>query len=131
MDRLIVRFADGRVLKGRSQDFSPLRDQFHIRRLGRSEQFAVSVEDLKAVFYVKYFDGKPFRKAPKGFPATTARPGRKVIVKFSDGEELYGVTQSYSPGQRGFFVYPADMESNNERVFVVNGPAVADVAFPE
>jgi hypothetical protein len=131
MDRMIVRYADGRVVKGHSSDFSPLRDQFHVRRLGRQDNAPVSLDELKAVYYVKFWDGRPFRSEAKGFPALGTRPGRKVIVRFHDGEELYGVTQSYAPTQRGFFVYPADPESNNERVFVVNGPAVSEVAFPD
>lgn len=131
MERMIVRFEDGRVLKGQSTDFSPLKDAFTLRRLGKRDNVQVAMSELKAIYYVKFWDGRPFRRKGKDFPELSARPGRRVVVRFTDGEELLGVTQSYAPQQKGFYVYPMDPESNNERVFVVNGPAIQSVDFPE
>ncbi|GMV43385.1 MAG: hypothetical protein AMXMBFR64_51010 [Myxococcales bacterium] len=131
MERMIVRYTDGRVVKGQSNDFSPLRDQFHIRSLGKRDNAPVALTELKAIYYVKYWDGRPFHKEKKTFPALGTRPGRRVVVRFADGEELFGITQSYSPQQKGFYVYPTDPDSNNERIFVINGPSVAEVSFPE
>jgi len=51
--------------------------------------------------------------------------GLKVKVTFFDKEVIYGSTHGYSPQRRGFFVYPANKEINNERVFVIRGSAVA------
>jgi hypothetical protein len=47
--------------------------------------------------------------------------GRKVVVTFQDGEVLTGSTLGYRAGDRGFFMQPADSQSNNLRVFVVPG----------
>jgi hypothetical protein len=50
-----------------------------------------------------------------------ARPvlGRKIKVIFNDGEVLVGTTQGYQTGRPGFFIIPADPDSNIERCFVV------------
>jgi hypothetical protein len=40
-------------------------------------------------------------------------------VDFADGEEMIGYTQGYSPDRPGFFLIPADLKGNNEKVFVV------------
>jgi hypothetical protein len=40
-------------------------------------------------------------------------------VKFSDGESIIGYTLGYSPDRQGFFMTPADVKSNNQRIFVV------------
>jgi hypothetical protein len=44
--------------------------------------------------------------------------GRKIGVVFKDGEVLVGTTQGYDRSRPGFFVVPADAESNDERVYV-------------
>ncbi len=54
--------------------------------------------------------------------------GRKVRVLFTDGELLVGTTQGYDARRPGFFVFPADTESNNERIFVVRG-AIQQISF--
>jgi hypothetical protein len=46
--------------------------------------------------------------------------GRKVEVTFQDGEKMAGTTEAYNPQKLGFFLFPADTESNNTRVFIVN-----------
>ena len=47
---------------------------------------------------------------------------------FEDGESLVGTTNSYQPGRLGFFVVPADTDSNNERWFII-ASATREVAF--
>jgi hypothetical protein len=32
---------------------------------------------------------------------------------------MYGSTHGYAPERKGFFIFPADKESNNERAFVI------------
>ena len=41
---------------------------------------------------------------------------------------MAGTTQGYQPGRLGFFVIPADPDSNNERCYVVTN-ATQDVSF--
>jgi hypothetical protein len=45
--------------------------------------------------------------------------GRKVKVTFSDGETIVGYTPGYAPGRKTFFVFPADPETNNDKIFVI------------
>ena len=54
--------------------------------------------------------------------------GRKMKVRFKDGEEIVGTTQGYQPDRQGFFLVPADDRSNNDRCFVL-AAATEDVSF--
>ena len=65
------------------------------------------------------------RRKHRGFlaaPAETSQ-GRKIAVRFPDGELLCGYTLTWSAERKGFFVSPADSESNNVRVYVVTAAA--------
>jgi hypothetical protein len=42
------------------------------------------------------------------------------MVEFKDGEVLFGYTLTYTSQGIGFFVFPGDPESNNEKVFVIH-----------
>ena len=65
----------------------------------------------------------------KRIKMSISRPGYSDIkVEFKDSETLIGYTSGYSPGRVGFFVFPADPEDNNEKVFVVTA-ATKDVSF--
>jgi hypothetical protein len=126
-NRIVARFADGRLLKGTTQDFSPAKDVFHvIGSEGGARPEKVVIAELKAVFFVKSLVGNPDYNEDKTFegPAT----GRKVQVTFKDGETLVGATQGYQPDRPGFFMVPADAQSNNDRIYVVSR-AVLKVSF--
>ena len=114
--KVIVRFKDGRVGKGRTDDFFPNKAQFHLTTLGNSVE-VIQVETLKAIFYVKDYEGNQSHEY--SYTDKIAGGGRKMIVEFSDGEEIVGYTQGYSPDRPGFFLIPADIQGNNERIFVV------------
>jgi hypothetical protein len=47
---------------------------------------------------------------------------------FNDGEMLLGTTTGYQPGRPGFFVVPADADSNSERCYVISA-ATQSVSF--
>jgi hypothetical protein len=115
------------MVKGTTQDFAPAKDAFHvIGSEGGARPVKVAVGDLKAVFFVKSLVGNPAYHEVKDFGGPV--PGRKVQVTFKDGETLVGSTQAYQPDRPGFFMTPADPQSNNERIFVVTR-AVAKVSF--
>jgi hypothetical protein len=126
-NRIVARFADGRMLKGTTQDFAPTKDVFHvIGSEGGAQPVRVNVSDLKAVFFVKSLVGNPAYHEVKEFGGPAE--GRKVQVIFKDGEVLVGSTQAYQPNRPGFFMVPADPLSNNDRVYVV-AKAVQKVSF--
>lgn len=115
-NKVIVRYKDGTVKKGNTSDFFPNKASFHLNPLdGNIEN--VDVEALKAVFFVKDFEGNKDYK--KKYEDTIHGAGRKIVVDFSDGESITGYALGYSPDRQGFFITPADLNSNNERVFVV------------
>jgi len=137
-NKVVVRFSDGRVLKGTTEDFFPNRPAFHLRPLGSSEMTDIRCKELKAVFFVKDFAGDPKRKEAHGFEQATTdiSRGKKVAVRFKDGEVVFGYTLTYMPDRSGFFITPADPMSNNLRVYVLThaarevrvGPAADAVA---
>ncbi|MBI5167970.1 MAG: hypothetical protein HZA61_00640 [Candidatus Eisenbacteria bacterium] len=119
---VVARYLDGRILKGVTNDFSPNRPGFHIEVDGTGEVVELRCRQLKALFFVKSFAGDPARQDVRGFvhgPAETAQ-GRKVAVRFRDGEFVCGYTLSWSPDREGFFLFPADVDSNNQRIYVIS-----------
>jgi hypothetical protein len=116
-NRVVARFQDGPTLRGTTIDFSPLRRAFHITDNGTT--YEVDVEKLKALFFVRDFGGNAAYNERKGFFARQNH-GKKVMVEFKDGEVLFGYTLSYTSQGLGFFVFPGDPDSNNEKVFVVH-----------
>lgn len=120
--KVIVRYVDGRVVKGFTQDFFPNKDRFHLQVLGAASGNGLELillKDLKAIFFVKDFGGDPSRNERKAFLEGERAQGRKVQVTFKDGEKLVGTTLGYDPQRPGFFFVPVDNKSNNMRVFAV------------
>jgi hypothetical protein len=86
----------------------------------------VPTSQLKAVFFVRDFEGNPQYTDDRS--VDTGAGGRRLEVTFVDDEVLIGSTLSYRPDGVGFFVSPADSRGNNLRVFVVSG-AIRHVRF--
>jgi len=130
--RVVVRYLNGQVLKGTTQDFYPNRPQFHLLPADGGEPVAVRAADLKAVFFVKTLAGDRERKKLRGFVAAPAESaqGKKIAVRFKDGELICGYTLSYTPDRDGFFVSPADIGGNNIRIYVLTKAAVEIKAGP-
>lgn len=119
-NNVVVRFMDGRILKGTTRDFLPAKAMFHIHPVDGQEAIEVLVQDLKAVFFVRRLGGDPNYNEYKDLPEqAVASLGKKIGVVFDDGEVLAGYTHSYNPSNPGFFLTPVDPKSNNIRVFVV------------
>jgi len=86
----------------------------------------VSHSPLKAVFFVKTFEGNKDYRSPEDFSLDRLKiiPGLKVKVTFFDGEVMYGSTNGYAPERKGFFIFPVDKGSNNDRVFAIRDSTV-------
>ena len=128
INKVVVHSLAGKLLKGTTQDFFPNRPTFHVIPVDGGAAMEVRVKQLKAVFFVKDFVGDRTRRDVRGFisaPTETAQ-GKKLAVRFKDGELFCGYSLSYSPERDGFFMFPADAGSNNIRVFVVTS-ATAEV----
>ena len=122
--RVVARFRNGTVLKGTTHDFSPHDTSFHLFMRGDESgaPFDVEVAELKAVFFVRSYEGDSQRVDDNCFDGAAGQ-GRRVVVTFTDAEVLTGFTMSYAPNKPGFFVIPVDPASNNTRVFVVKEAA--------
>jgi hypothetical protein len=121
--KIIVRFADGRIMKGYTQNFSPHKPTFHLRPADSEvseETIEVLVQQLKAVFFVRDFSGDPNYKEQKEYPEGMKPSGRVVEVTFKDGEQIIGSTLGYDPRRPGFFIFPGDLSWNNLKIFVVS-----------
>jgi len=120
LNKVVVHFADGRILKGRTRDFLPKKADFHVESI-EHETSLVHVAELKAIFFVRDHTGTKDRVRTS--EDEVAGGGRKIRVVFGDGEELIGFTSSYQADRPGFFMVPADLKGNNERVFVATASA--------
>jgi hypothetical protein len=129
---VVARYLDGRLLKGVTRDFSPNRAIFHIDQRDGGGTVELRFRQLKALFFVRALEGDPARPDLRGFvhgPAETQQ-GKKIAVRFRDGEFICGYTLSWSPDREGFFMFPADADSNNQRIFVITGSTLEVKAGP-
>lgn len=138
-ERVVARFNDGRVLKGYTKGFTAESPVVVIDEAGSGKEHRIAVADLKAVFFIKSFEGNKKYREKKAFGVST-HDGHKVYVKFNDQESLVGFVEGEIPWDKGFFVsrdgskaqgfflIPVDRDSNNVKVFVV-GTSVKDVTI--
>lgn len=119
--KIVVRYMDGRVAKGYTEHFNPESPSF---RLYMDPAGASSVElamdKLKAVFLVKSLEGNSDYNERKVFHKSERLQGRKVQVKFLDGEEMQGTAIGCDMQRPGFFLIPPDPASNNISIFAVS-----------
>lgn len=123
--KVVVKYKDGKIIKGWIEDFQPDRKLFILSPLieyNEEERLEIKFSSLKAVFFIKDFIGdknyKKVRTFNVEFKITPSH--RKLIVNFIDGEHLYGTSHSYGRYKIGFFVYPIDLKDNSDKIFVVH-----------
>jgi hypothetical protein len=129
---VVARFQDGRVVKGITNDFSPNRPLFHVDPQDGAKAVEIRTRQLKALFFVASLQGNRERQDARGFiagPAETPQ-GKKIAVRFRDGELLCGYTLTWTPERDGFFMFPADSGTNNQRIFVITAATLEIKAGP-
>jgi len=119
--KIVVHYLNGEVIKGFTQDFFPNKPSFHLYPITdpSGEAIEVLMKDLKALFFVRDFNGNSQYAERKTYADGENTLGRKLEVIFADDELLVGSTLGYDPSRQGFFLFPADPESNNIRVFSI------------
>jgi hypothetical protein len=122
-NKVVVKFKDKTILKGKTNNFFPSKSSFHLE-LVNGERIEIHIEELKAMFFVKSYDGD--KRHEKSYEDKVPGGGRKITVHFTDGETIAGFTTGYSADRPGFYMVPADLKGNNERIFVVRS-ATANV----
>src|SRR6187549_3567981 len=98
--KVVVRYSNGKVVKGQTSDFLPNKDYFTLEPsdvTAGSKSMQVFVKDLKALFFVKTYTGDPKRKESNQFDPKKPAIGKKIKVVFKDGEELVGTTTVFHP----------------------------------
>jgi tRNA G10 N-methylase Trm11 len=115
-DKVVGRFKDGSLIKGKIHDFSIDKTKFNFETI-QGERRKITVEELKAVFWVKDFQGNMNHKDKFNFELDLG--GRRIRVRFFDGEVIIGHTIGYASNQPGFFMIPLDTACNNKGVFVI------------
>ena len=131
MNKVVARFTDGHMVKGVTSDFVPTKDRFHLTEASAglgSRPMEIETKELKALFFVRDYEGNPQHEDRNAFDPSRGVPGRRIKVQFKDGEVLIGTTQGYQPGRPGFFLVPANAHSNTERCYVVSA-AASEVSF--
>ncbi len=95
-------------------------DRVRVRRDGTNESVDIRLDEIKALFFVKTFDGSRTYSEVKFFTAHPDVPGLWVRLKFKDNEVTEGVVFNslHFLVNTGFFLKPPDPGSNNELVYV-------------
>ena len=115
--KIVARYNNNRIVKGYTNNFFPNKLFFHLESTD-GDSHRIEMEDLKAVFFTKDFQGNKDHQYEYSDEIRGA--GRKLRVEFNDGEVVVGYSLAYSADRQGFFLTPADVNGNNERIFVVN-----------
>ena len=118
--KIVLRRLDHGLTKGFVDPTSYLGPN-GIRMLDREGRtLTIPFHEIKGVFFVRDFDGNPRRSERKLFQSRPRLAGLWVRMVFKDKEVLEGLLPNnlveLSPD--GFLVTPADVYSNNLRVFV-------------
>ncbi len=121
--KIVVRFTNGKIVKGYTQNFFPNKPVFHVMphdAADAGDPMEIRIKDLKALFFVKDFQGDRNYKEKKQAPEGKKPPGRLIEVRWKDGEVIVGTTTGYDPQRAGFFLFPVDPQWNNDKVYIVS-----------
>lgn len=136
--KVILRFMDGRVIRGHVTSINTGRDTIPIKT--KEGEKRIYISELKAIYFVKTFKGDRAYQEKKIYGLIRPK-GKRVLVRFKDGEFLTGFLEGTipwtkgfhlappDPSQKGFFVLPTDEGSNNIKIFVINS-SIQEVIAP-
>lgn len=136
-EKVVIRFTNGSLLKGYLREFSVESHNIVFEELSGEGTQTIPVDNLKAIFFVRTFEGDKKYREIKRY-GTNKIEGRKIFIRFKDGESMVGHLQGDMPWDKGFFLskpdekktgfflVPVDEESNNSKVFVIKS-SVADI----
>ena len=115
---VVLRYRDGFTVRGRLETQVPPQGGAVELTTEQGERIEAPLLELKAIFF---FKDPRRRQAQMELGGQSPEPPDSALtrVEFVDGEIIRGRVQHFSVGDRGFFLFPTAVESNNERVFVV------------
>ena len=116
--KIVVHTKEGMIHKGVTQNFDPMKPIFHfLPAEGGGVPMRLELDEMKALFWVRDYIGNRHFVARRRF--SQDERGRRAIVTFRDGEEIWGTLEAEDEDGIGFFLDPADKEDNNIRIFVI------------
>ncbi|MHB8652810.1 MAG: DUF6982 domain-containing protein [Terriglobia bacterium] len=132
--KVVAHMTDGRLIKGHS-DIVPATDldsllkrnpvsmpmEMNVRMIDTGNTIKIPLTSLKALFFVKSFEGKEAYKEIKFFEGHPAIEGLWVRLKFLDHEWTEGVVRNshHFLTDPGFLMKPPDPQSNNEILYII------------
>ena len=132
-DKVVVQ-AGGKVFKGHIeshqweelegllvQGLRRLPDVLRLRSADDDEFREIPLQGVKAVFFVKSFEGQGTRHDLKFFSNAPMVHGIWVQLQFKDGEIMEGIVFNgmHHLIEPGFFLHPTDPDGNNKLVYVL------------
>ena len=132
--KIVAHTLDGKLIKGfpdassefvkdarRKQPTVVAPDRIPIKLFENGKAATVNVQKMKAVFFVKSFEGQAEYNELKFFKSHPLLEGLWVRLTFADGEATEGVVYNsmHHLVNPGFFLKPPDPQSNNELVYVL------------
>lgn len=117
---VVLRFLDGRMEKCQVGPY--FSHSLRVVQVIREDRSVAThpIESLKAVFFVRDLEGRDHpRDNWKADGPEALRAGKIAVVTFADGEKMRGRVLGGTGAGAGFFLYPTEPDSNNEKVFVV------------
>lgn len=139
IENVVVRLISGKPLKGYVRDFSVNSNVVVLEEVESRQELKIPIIEVKAIFFVRTFEGDKSYREKKTYGLRN-NVGRKVYIKFNDGESMTGFIEGKVPWEKGFFISkpdhnvkgffltPTDSESNNLKVFVV-GSSIKDMTI--
>jgi hypothetical protein len=119
LQKMVVRTRDGEVIPGFANPDGINNTLKIITQQGKEQTF--SIDKLKAIFFVKDFQGNPEYDEIKFLSKQAISSMIWARVEFFDGEVLEGRIPNNMEllSSPGFYLSPSDQDTNNKRVYVV------------
>lgn len=113
--RAVVKYVDGTILKGHAAALFRFSRVIELVPLDAEEPIQIPVKEIKAVFFVRTFQGRRFSLV-KSRERTDGR-GRRARIVFTDGEKIDGFVLGYNPHEPLIEMVPTRVDSNNELIY--------------
>jgi hypothetical protein len=132
--KVVAHLSDGTLIKGYTdalpaidlevllrRDVILMPPEMTVRIAGSGEIATIPLQSLKALFFVKTFEGRTDYKEIKFFEGHPSIEGMWVRVRFHDGETIEGIVRNslHYLVDPGFLLKPPDPHSNNQILYVM------------
>lgn len=138
--KVVAHLTDGHLIKGYSDllvstEWDRLENdhpasvpsELTVRLVESDQSITIPMKSLKALFFVRTFEGEHTYNEVKFFEGHPQTEGLWVRMIFKDGECTEGVVRNSIRFliQPGFLLRPPDLQSNNEIVYVLKDALAA------